>query len=354
MNKRILTWIGVIIIVVLIIVGVRSKSSTPSQTIKIGVVAPMTGGAATYGVGLVKGIEMAKADLKGTKNNYEFIVEDDGTNPANAASAAQKLVNIDKVQALVTVTSGTGNAVKPIAAANKIPHVCVCADARLSDNSINFINSVVPDDEMKVWVAYAAEQGVKKIAIIAQNHPGFNLITDTLKKQLASSGIEVVYEEHFEPTQKDFKTDIAKAGQKKPDLYFIGAYPPPVDILGQELKGLGVTNIAGVGTFAISATPEVFNDRWYSDATLTDQAFKDRFVKEYPELRFNVRVVPYGYDTFNMLVAANESGDIAKYLLDSTGYSGKSGNLTKTKGDGIFHAPASIWTIKNGQAVTIK
>lgn len=355
MNKKI---VGGIIALVIIIGVIFSTRGIPSKVIKIGVIGPLTGGASVYGTNLAKGAELALKELnaenKGRKHTYELVIEDDGTNPAQSASAAQKLVNVDKVQAILSVTSGTGNAVKPIAIKAKIPHVCICADTRVADGVYNFTNILLPGDETKVWLEEAARRGVKSIAIISQNQPGYNLIIDNLKAQNASVGISIVYEEKLDPTVKDFNTSIAKARLTKPDLFLIGFFPPQLDIIGQQLKNLGISNIAGIATFSIGAAPELFNDRWYSDASLSDPAFASTFVKEFPQARFNVRVAPYAYDSLRMLVNGFESGSVTKYLLDLETYSGKAGTLTKIAGEASFHAPIGIWEIKEGKPVQVR
>jgi len=354
MNKKIGWSVIVIVVIVLVIFGMGNRPTNNKPVIKIGVIAPMTGGSATYGVGLVKGIQMAESDLKDTNYDYEVLVEDDASNIAQSASAAQKLINIDKVQAIISTTGGTGNAIKSFAANSHIPHISVSSNSSIADGQYNFLNSVMPDEEALAWLHEAKLRGVKTIAILAQNQAGFNLMMGSINKFATSTGISIVYEEHFEPTVKDFNTDIAKARLTKPDLYLIGAYPPPLDIIGQELKNLGIGNVAGIATFPTSAAPEIFNGLWYTDASLADVSFKDRFNAKFPDTRFNVRVVPYGYDSFNLLVNGFESGSVVDYLHGLTEYQGKAGTLTKSKGDVVFHSPVGIWTIKDGQSIQLK
>lgn len=350
----------VVIVIALVVWGiVANMKKQPAQTaagqpIKIGVVAPLTGGATAYGTGLVDGAELAFKQLSPTKNKYVLVVEDDATKPAQSASAAEKLISVDKVQALISVTSGTGNAVKNIASAANIPHICVCADTRIAD-ATDFTNSVMPDEESLAWLREAAAQGAKKVALISQNQPGFNLIVDQLLKQASSTGITVISNEKAEPTVQDFNTIISKSKLLKPDLFMIGFFPPQLDIIGQQLQNLKVANISGIATFTTGAKPELYNDKWYTDASLADPSFKADFQREYPQQRFNVRVAPQGYDSVNILVKAFESGiPVADFIRNLTSYDGKAGVLAKKQGESVFHSPIGIWKIENGQPVQIK
>ncbi len=353
--KKSIWWVVGIVIVVIVIAFATDKNGEVN-VIKIGVVAPITGGASGYGETLVKGIELAKQDLGNTKNKYEVIYEDDGTTPARAASAAQKLINVDKVSAIITTTSGTGNAVKLVAISAGIPHICICVDTNITkDSKTNFIYLALPEIESRAWVDEAVVRGVKKMAIIYQNHPGFNLIVDTIKPMLVEKGISITSEERYEPSTKDFKTVITKSKLTNPDAYFIGGFPPSLDILGKDMKTMGIKNVAGFGTFALAADLSIFEGDWFTDVKLSDQSIKTRFETAFPNMRFNARTVPEGYDVFTILVSAFESNKPAsQYLLDLDGYDGKSGNVMKPVGSNNFSVPVGIWTIKDGSAVEIK
>lgn len=345
-----LKWtIGIIVALVLVGIGFSRQGKPSPNTIKIGVIAPLTGGASVFGNSLVSGIKLADADLAGTKNHYELIVEDDGGNQATAASVAQKLVNVDKVQGLITVTSLTGNAAKPIAIAGHVTHICVCADTTIGNGVNAFNNLVLPNDEAAAWVRQAQKHNAHRVAIFIPQQAGVNTIADALKAKLASAGITLTYEDRFDPSLRDFRTSIGKARATNPDTYFMLAFPPQLDILGQEFADLKITNVASIGGFPLSATPSLFEGKWFTDAALTDPAFMARFEAAYPDTKFNVRTAPQGYDSYTMLVRGFEQGDASKYIEQMTGFEGKSGTLTKAVGEGAFHAPAGLYTITNGR-----
>ncbi len=348
--------IGVIIVIVLIIWGIASGSKNKpvalvtGKTYKIGLVAPLTGGGAAFGNSFVNGVKMAAADLGTTKNTYEFIVDDDGTNPAQSASAAQKLINVDKVDAIISMTSGTGNAIKPIATAAKIPHVCICSDLTVANADYNFTNLLLPDEEAGGWLKTAQAKGVKTIVVLHQNQPGINAIVASLEKLAPQYGVKVLYIEMWDPTQRDFKTILSKSKAFKPDMYYLVAFPPSEDIIGKELKDAGIKNVSSSAGFGISATPELYEGLWYNDGNVADIAFRDRFEKEFPGIRFNVRSAPYGYDSYKMVVQGFEQGDVYKYLTDITTFDGVAGKVTKEAGARNFHSEPGFWIVKNGKA----
>jgi ABC-type branched-subunit amino acid transport system substrate-binding protein len=348
--------VGSIVVIVLIIWGITSgvknkpAVSTKGKTIKIGLVAPLTGGGAAFGNSFVNGVKLAQQDVKDTKNNYEVIVEDDGTNPATSASAAQKLVSVDHVDALISMTSGTGNAVKPIAAAAKVPNICICSDISVATADYNFTNLLLPDDEASGWLKEAQSKGIKSIAILHQNQQGINAIVNSVVKLAPNYGIKVLFNEQWDPTQRDFKTVLSKATATKPDMLYLVAFPPSEDIIGKQMIDAGIKNISSSAGFGISATPALYEGLWYNDGNVADIAFRDRFEKEFPDTRFNVRSAPYGYDSYRLLINGFEQGDVNKYLTDATTYDGVAGKVTKDAGTRSFHSDPGFWVVTNGKA----
>ena len=219
----------------------------------------------------------------------------------------------------------------------------------------NYTNLVVPIDESRAWLQEAQKRGVKTIAILQQTHPGFVAIMSAFLPQVEKYGIKVVFNESFNGTDRDFNSLISKAKLTKPDLYFVGAFPPSLDIIMQEMNSVGIKNISGMGTFTTSPSPQLFNGTWFSDATLTDIGFMNRFKTEYPNERFNSRTVPYGYDIFNMLVKSFEKdGDTNANLKAITEYDGKVGKITKDAESQNFRSQASIWTMEGGEPIMLK
>lgn len=348
-NKKVLS--AVVLVIVLIIIFSFAKSNN-HKVIKIGVVAPLKAGATVYGDNLVKGIQLAHADLGSKASQYEVIVEDDEGNVGKSASAAQKLINIDGVKAIISVSSGTGNAVQKVASQYGIAHICDCVDISIA-SSTGFIYSVLPQNESKTWLAEASSRGIKTVYLITQNHPGTNLIREEVIKSAKDYGVTVVGDVKIDGAQRDFKTDVVKIKGTPADVYLTIVFPPTLDILAKEMTIQGITNFSSVGLLAISSDLSVFEGKWYTDNYLADQSYFDRFIKAYPSTRFNARTAPHGYDIFNMIVKGNESGNIVEYIKGLNEYNGMVGRAQKIDNKNIFSLPLSIWQIKDGKVVQI-
>jgi len=96
-----------------------------ANTIKVGVVSPMTGATATFGQENVNGIKLAFEKLKkaGGKK-FELIIEDDKSDAIESTNATRKLINIDKISAMIgEPTSSLALASAPIVQEAKIPFI---------------------------------------------------------------------------------------------------------------------------------------------------------------------------------------------------------------------------------------
>ncbi|MEK7673652.1 MAG: ABC transporter substrate-binding protein, partial [Patescibacteria group bacterium] len=144
MQKNTSTIVAVIV-VILIVGGLIwwGKSQTPTgpkETIKIGFVGPLSGDLAFIGESDKNAILLAKDELKDTKFNYEVIVEDVQIDPKLTANATNKLINIDKVDGIISVSSGIGNVVSPITEQNKTIHFGLASDSNIAKGIYNFIH----------------------------------------------------------------------------------------------------------------------------------------------------------------------------------------------------------------------
>jgi len=344
MKKKII-WIVGLIVVLILLTTYWSQDKQKGERIKIGVVAPLQGGATVYGENLVKGMELAIKDLD---KNIELIVEDDSGNPAKSASAAQKLINIDKVDAIVTITSGTGNAVAPVAEQAGIVHVCDCVDTSIAKNN-GYLYSVLPQEEADKWLKEAQSRNIKNVSLIIQNHPGANLIAEEVKKGAEKYGVNLINIETIESSQRDFKTTVSKVKDENADIYFAIVFPPTLEILAREMKNQGINNFSSVGLLAISSDLTIFEDQWYTDNYLSDLGYQKRFEEEYPGTRFNVRSAPHGYDILTMFVKGLETGNLNDYMKNLYSYDGKAGSCVREEGTNIFKLPLGIWKIDDGK-----
>jgi ABC-type branched-subunit amino acid transport system substrate-binding protein len=325
----------------------------PQAMVKIGTVVATSGPAALLGNSFLKAMQLAREDLKDTTHQYELVVEE-VMSPEKAEPAIENLIGVNKVDAVVVGFSISGQIVKRYAAAARIPVFCICSVGSIGDELYTFTTMPLAEDEATLWVAEANRKGIRSIALLTQDYPSIDGHVRALRAETAKAGIAFVYEDRFAAATTDFRARIAAAKGTAPDVYFVEAFNPALDLLGQQLKDAGVRNLASVVAFSLSERPELFEGGWYTDSYVSP-AFKARLDQRYPATRLATHMMPYAYDSFNMLVQGFESGEeILTYIRRITEYSGTAGKITKKAGSGNFRSAPAVWVIKNGTPALVR
>jgi ABC-type branched-subunit amino acid transport system substrate-binding protein len=318
-----------------------------SAVIKIGTVVATSGPAALLGNSFLKAIRLASEDLKDTTHQYELVIEEI-TSPDKAEPAIEKLIG-NRVNAVVVGLSMSGEIVKPYATAAKIPLFCICSVGSVGDELYTFTTMPLAEDEAALWVAEAERRGIKRVALLTQDYPSIDNHVRALRAEGTKAGIAFVYQGRFAATTTDFGSEVAAANATAPDVHFVEAFNPALDLLGQQLKDAGVRELASVVAFSASERPELFEGGWYTDSYVSPE-FKARLDRRYPASRLATHMMPYAYDSFNMLVQGFESGEeILTYIRGMTEYDGTAGKITKQAGSGNFRSAPAVWVINNGK-----
>jgi len=353
--------VGIIVLVVVVWGGVKlfgTKEEKIKETIKIGVIAPLSGSVAFMGEGLRDAILMAKDDLGKTKHKYEIIFEDGQVNSKDFATAANKLINIDKVNAIIDITSA-GNAVSPIAEQNQVLHFGIANDQNIAKGDYNFIHMVPPIKTTKLFVEELQKRNIKKLGIFELKQEGVVALMNALKENLKNSGIEIVTDQMFDSEQKDFKTMIAKAKTSNAQIYLLLAFSPHVEIIAKQINEMGIkTPLTSIQSFELTKERNLFEGQWYVSAVEPKNNYIKKFEDKYkksPSLgSMN------GYDLFNLIVLASESAkdlnskneSIKNSLITIKNFDGVFGPVT-IDNEGIIAFEPAVKIIKEGKPVTI-
>jgi len=205
-----------------------------------------------------------------------------------------------------------------------------------------------------VFISELQKRGIKSVGVIRQNHPGAEAILNSMKKQASEKGI-TIYEEKFNSGDKDFKTIIMKEKEKNPDIYFILAYSPELELIAKQVKELGVTKpVTSIEAFDVTTQPELFEGMWYVTAASPIENFRISFKEKYN------KEPGYGagnaYDAYNLIVKSMDSADTteqaAENLRNIRNFSGALGILN-VDSNNIVQSKAVVREIVNNTFVTI-
>jgi len=126
-----LFWIiGIIVVAIIAIMYVENKPNA-NDVIKIGVIMPLTGEYGYLGENILHAIKLAEVELEAALGKeIEIIAEDDVLDSTKGLSAYQKLVNFDKIDALIMGSAPTFEVIYDDAKARNLPVIAINTETR--------------------------------------------------------------------------------------------------------------------------------------------------------------------------------------------------------------------------------
>lgn len=249
------------------VVGVLGLPSAHAQdTLKFGVVGPMTGPGAQWGLAAAGGVQIAakevndKGGLKVGNKTYkiEVIPYDEQYKASVAISAVQRLVNQDGVKFIFGPVSSAGTlAVMDIVKDAKAIGITGAYSSKALSGSNPYmfrVYSVASDfaEPMVKWLKKNLPADVKRVAIVNPNdETGWD--SDKLLTELyGKNGYTVVGKELYERSVRDYIPILTKLLAEKPDLIDVGTAPPgSAGLIVRQARELGykghIVKIGGSG-----------------------------------------------------------------------------------------------------------
>ncbi len=362
----------------------------------IGEYGSLTGSDATFGQSTKMGVELALADLQAQSQGQigglpvRVVVEDDQGRPEEAATVVQKLVNQDRVIAVLgEVASSRSLAAAPICQQAGVPMISPSSTNPRVTEVGDFIFRMCFIDPFQgtVMAKFASQNlGLKQVAVLKDVKSDYSVgLTQFFTEAFTAAGGTIVAEQAYAAGDQDFSAQLTAIKAKKPEAIFIPGYYTEVGLIARKARELGLTMpiLGGDGWESeqlISIGGEALNGSYYSNHFAVDnpdprlqewlKAFKAKFGKE-PDaiagLAYDAAMVLFTHletmhrendALFQALGSAKtgspERAEALKRLRDliasTNGYPGVTGNITL---DAMRNATKSavVIEIKGGQKV---
>ena len=359
-------------------VALGLASPALAETIRLGLMCPLTGKWASEGqdmkniVSLLVDETNAAGGINGKK--VELVVEDDAGDPRTAALAAQKLAGAGVVAVIGTYGSAVTEASQNIIAEAGLVHVGTGSTSiRLTEKGLPLFFRTCPRDDAQGAAAAAAivKGGFKKVALLHDKSSYAKGLADESRKALEKAGVEIVFYDALTPGERDYTAILTKLKAAAPDVVFFTGYYPETGMLLRQKKEMGwdvpmmggdaanhqdLVKIAGAeaarGYFFIS--PPLPQDMDTQEARHFLEAYKAR----YQTVPVSVWAVVAG-DAYKVIEAALAAGktdpeDMAewlKQLKDMPGLTGKLG--FDEKGDRVGEFYRSYMVDEQGKFVLL-
>ena len=354
---------------------VPGAPATPPAEIRIGLITTLSGELAeSYGLSTVDAAKLALQsvnesgglDIGGHKQKVTLVIEDDQDRAELATRAAQKLINQDRVAALVG----------PSLSRNAIPVADVSEGARIpmiSPNSTNpattagkryvFRVDFIDPFQGRVIARFARDElHAQRAAVLYDVASAYNKgIAEVFRQVFTDAGGQVVAFETYTSGEKVFDQQLARIKQSGATVLFLPNYDNDVPSQAQQVRQHGITaTLLGAdawGTLKPEHLGELegsfFSTDWSIEAPgELSQAFVRRFRDAYNRPPNNIAAL--SYDAVGLLLESmrkqgkTDPESIRAGLSTITDYAGATGAIGYAGGGGDPVKSALILQVKGG------
>jgi branched-chain amino acid transport system substrate-binding protein len=351
------------------------------MVVKIGHVAPMSGGQAHYGKDNENGVRMAIEDLNAQKIKiggktikFEIAAEDDAADPKQGTAVAQKLCDAKVAGVVGHLNSGTTIPASKIYNDCGIPHITGAAtNPNLTKPGYKTTYRIIANDlALGAGLAfYAADTlKLKKIAVIDDRTAYGQGVAEVFAKVAKTKGIEIVDQQFTTDKATDFMSILTAIKSKKPDGIFYGGMDAQAGAMLRQMDQLGLSNVKYIGGDGI-CTAEII--KIASGAKSLDgvvcaeggssiakmpggTAWKAKYDAKYPG-QFQI-YSPYTYDATFVLVDAMKRADsvdpkVYTPKLIETNYKGVTATIAFEPTGEMKNPSMTLSTYKGDKKVTL-
>jgi branched-chain amino acid transport system substrate-binding protein len=300
---------------------IPALTSTPAlaqeKTIKIGFSMALTGPLGAGGKSALIAMEIwrddvnAKGGLLGRK--VEFVYYDDATNPAKVPPLYTKLLDVDKVDLIVS-SYGTNVIVPAMNIVKRKKMVFPSLFGLAVNDEFKYdryfqIMPAGPDpkvDWSRGFFELAKSKGLGSVALAAADAEFSQNAVYGARKNAQAMGFKVVYDKSYPPSTTDFAPIIRAIQATNPDVVYVGSYPPDSVGMVKAANELQLkTKLFGGGMVGLQFAaiqknlgPMLNNvvnyDFWVPASTLNFPGI-DAFLKKYQQKAASAGVDPLGH-----------------------------------------------------------
>ena len=244
----------------LAVAAVPTRVRAQAGAIRLGTLTPLTGSGGNYGPSMLKAMQWVAGEINAAGGvlgrKLELVSEDDQTNPEAGVRAARKLIDLDKVAAIMgTWASAVTTAVAPLCWESKTFLTTVSgSDTITLLPHQGYLVRTQPNTQLqgRKFAEFMVAQGSKRVGILAVQAP-FALPTQKIVgEELRKHGAELVAAVVYDKDKTTFRSEIDLVLRARPDMLYLNGYTPDVTIVLKDLYKAGYTGAKIAQAYAVN------------------------------------------------------------------------------------------------------
>ena len=257
---------GLLACAVVLSAVVLCSGALAADTIKVGVLLPLTGSQAKFGEIEKRSYEMAaeeinaKGGVKGMK--IELLFEDDTGKPDVGRSGMEKLISREMVPVITGgYSSSVTAAAAPVAQQFKVPFViCTGSADDITEKGYEYVFRINPPaseypNSVQTFLKGVATD-VKTVALLYENSAFGQSSSKSFEEDAKGLGLNIVVKEGYQAGAIDFKPILTKVKAANPDMIYMVSYVMDASLLMRQSKELRINPKMFVGGGAGFTLPE--------------------------------------------------------------------------------------------------
>jgi branched-chain amino acid transport system substrate-binding protein len=233
---------------------IAGLSCNGGNTIKVGLIVPLTGDIKTFGESARNGVMLAIDEVNAVGGingkKIEVAMTDDKNDPTETGNAGSKLIDMDRVVAIIGSVSSKCSVplsdkcqtakIPMITPTSTNPKVTVGDDGRRKDHV--FRACFIDPFQGTVGAKFATDSlKAKTAAVMYDNGNDYSKgLADYFRAAFEKSGGKVVGFESYQKDDVDYSALLTKVKQSNPDVLFVPDYYNKVGLIAKQARQLGV------------------------------------------------------------------------------------------------------------------
>jgi branched-chain amino acid transport system substrate-binding protein len=362
----------------LVLVG-SPEFADATQVVKIGVSAPLTGGAASLGKDTENGVRMAIDEANSQHISIggepvQFVINsvDDQGDPRVGMQVAQKLVDDGTAVVIGPLNSGVVLPTSQVYAAAGIPMLLASAtNPSITQRGLKTIYRMIPTDAQNAKVAGKYAVTVSKAARIAvlDDRTAFGQgEAEEFVKAVKAAGGQIVTQEYTNDKAVDFRAQLTRIKGANADLVYFGGLDSQAGLVVKQMKQLGMrAQFLGGGAVADTVFTKIAGPSsegamaWEYGRPLSELPRGNEFADKYKG-KFgieNLTYSPFAYDATWLAINAMKKAQSVKPAafgpaIRSMDYAGITGNISFDSNGDQKNPISTLYQVSSGKMQAVK
>jgi branched-chain amino acid transport system substrate-binding protein len=224
-----------------------ASKANPQETIKIGVLLPLSGGNAEAGANMLDAAKLAADDVNAAGGvlgrHIEIVSGDDGCASEAATGAAESILGTGIVGIAGGYCSGAAIPASAVTDARGIPYIAMASNPAYTDRGLRTVFRIYGrDDQQAIFAArfLAGPGGAKKLALLHDNSVYAKGLAELIRSanDELKLGTQIVFFDAITPAQADYRSVLTQVRASGADTLYFTGYPGEAGVLLRQAKEL--------------------------------------------------------------------------------------------------------------------